>query len=88
MQLDYSFTQLMIFNDVFIKKGNKKMGKTISITLPLPLVNELQRVADIKGISRSRLASNILLHWQEEQETVCASSRMPEKETRLTQQGE
>ena len=42
------------------------MGKIISVTIPLPLVDELQREADIVGISRSRFISNILLKWQED----------------------
>ena len=44
------------------------MGKTISITLPVPLVEKLQEKADIKGVSRSRFISNLLLGWQEKQE--------------------
>lgn len=41
------------------------MGKTISITIPLPLVEELQGAANKVGISRSRFISNLLLKWQD-----------------------
>lgn len=41
------------------------MGKTISITIPLPLVKELQEAANTIGISRSRFISNLLLKWQD-----------------------
>lgn len=41
-----------------------KPGKTISVTLPLPLVDDLQNEADKIGISRSRYISNLLLKWQ------------------------
>jgi len=43
------------------------MGQTISVTLPVPLVEQLQRTADLRGVSRSRLAGNILMNWQETQ---------------------
>ncbi len=44
--------------------GNKT-GRSISVTLPIPLVDDLQKGADKVGISRSRFISNILLKWQE-----------------------
>jgi hypothetical protein len=45
------------------------MGKTISVTIPTPLVEDLQKSADIVGISRSRFISNLLLKWQEKNKT-------------------
>lgn len=42
------------------------MGKTISITIPLPLEKELKEGANQAGMSRSRFIGNILLKWQEE----------------------
>lgn len=42
-----------------------KPGKSISVTLPKPLVEDLQKGANKVGISRSRFVSNLLLKWQE-----------------------
>ena len=41
------------------------MGKTISVTIPTPLVEKLQKAANTVGISRSRFISNLLLKWDE-----------------------
>lgn len=46
------------------------MSKTISITIPEQLENELQKDADILGISRSRFVCNILLEWQRKTRTL------------------
>lgn len=40
------------------------ISKTISITIPEKLVNDLQKEANEVGISRSRFIGNILLSWQ------------------------
>ena len=40
------------------------ISKTISITIPEKLENDLQNKADEIGISRSRFIGNILLDWQ------------------------
>ena len=40
------------------------ISKTISITIPEQLEEDLQREADNLGVSRSRFISNILLEWQ------------------------
>jgi len=42
-----------------------KKGNTISITIPQPLVEELQEASNKVGISRSRFISNLLLKWQD-----------------------
>ena len=42
-----------------------EMGKTISVTLPEPLVDDLQTSADKVGVSRSRFIGNLLLKWQD-----------------------
>jgi metal-responsive CopG/Arc/MetJ family transcriptional regulator len=44
-------------------------GKSISITIPIPLVEDLQEEANKIGISRSRFISNLLLKWQEKKNT-------------------
>ena len=41
------------------------ISKTISITIPEKLENDLQTEADEIGVSRSRYIGNILLDWQE-----------------------
>ena len=41
------------------------ISKTISITIPDKLENDLQNEANEIGISRSRFIGNILLDWQE-----------------------
>ncbi len=43
------------------------MSKVISVTIPGPCVDDLQKAADKVGISRSRFISNVLLKWQTEQ---------------------
>lgn len=40
------------------------MSITVSVTLPDRLERDLQREADVIGISRSRYISNLLLDWQ------------------------
>jgi len=42
------------------------MSKTISITIPDQLEDDLQMVADDIGISRSRFIGNLLLQWNED----------------------
>ena len=44
------------------------MSKTISITIPDQLEEELQKEADVKGISRSRHIGSVLLDRQAEQD--------------------
>ena len=41
------------------------MGKTISVTIPEPLEELLQRESKKAGMSRSRFICNILLKWEE-----------------------
>jgi len=41
-------------------------GKTISITIPDQLEENLQKEADKLGVSRSRYIGNILLDWQKD----------------------
>ena len=43
------------------------ISKTISITIPEKLENDLQKQADKIGISRSRFIGNLLLEWQKKQ---------------------
>lgn len=43
------------------------VSKTISITIPEKLENDLQKQADKIGISRSRFIGNLLLEWQKNQ---------------------
>ena len=43
------------------------MSKTISVTIPDQLENDLQCKANSVGISRSHFIRNILLKWQEKQ---------------------
>lgn len=47
-------------------------GKSISITIPIPLVDQLQDAANMIGISRSRFITNLLLKWQERQQGFIA----------------
>jgi len=42
-------------------------SKTISITIPEKLEEDLQNQADKIGISRSRFIGNLLLEWQKNQ---------------------
>lgn len=42
-------------------------SKTISITIPEKLEEDLQKQADKIGISRSRFIGNLLLEWQKNQ---------------------
>jgi metal-responsive CopG/Arc/MetJ family transcriptional regulator len=41
------------------------MGKTISITIPKPLEEELKEASTKQGVSRSRFICNILMAWSE-----------------------
>jgi metal-responsive CopG/Arc/MetJ family transcriptional regulator len=41
------------------------MGKTISITVPRPLEEELKKASLEQGVSRSRFICNILTNWSE-----------------------
>lgn len=41
------------------------MGKTISITVPRPLEEELKEESKKQGVSRSRFICNILMAWNE-----------------------
>lgn len=43
------------------------MGKTISITIPQPLEEELRNEAKKQGMSRSRFIGNILMSWSRTQ---------------------
>jgi len=43
------------------------MGKTISITIPIPLEEKLKNDSIKQGISRSRFICNILMNWSEVQ---------------------
>ena len=45
------------------------MGKTISITIPVPLEKQLRETAIIAGMSRSRFIGNILTKWEEDKKT-------------------
>lgn len=40
------------------------ISRTISITIPEKLENDLQKQADKIGLSRSRFIGNLLLEWQ------------------------
>lgn len=46
------------------------MSRTISITIPDKLEEELQKKANNVGISRSRFIGNILLDWQRDNSTI------------------
>ena len=60
-------------------------GKSISITLPKPLVDDIEKGARKVGISRSRFISNLLLKWQEGnkklniQDQISTKNRPPNK---------
>jgi len=54
------------------------MGKTISITIPVPLEIDLAEAAKDIGMSRSRFIGNILLQWQADRVKENANIKQPE----------
>jgi len=50
-------------------------SKTISITIPLQLEEDLKKEAAKLGISRSRLIGNLLLDWQKDKRVIINDCR-------------